>query len=127
VLVSPLIMVIDDEPDLMNMIVMYLKLWKFRVEGYTDPLEALESFRQNPSTYSLILTDIRMPYMNGIELACKILAIRSDVKVVIMTAYESNAESLAENLPMLKHNDILKKPFRLAEICQSVKKQLQTA
>jgi DNA-binding NtrC family response regulator len=121
-----LIMVVDDEPDLLCMVERYLKRWKFDTEGYTDPVKALNVFQSNPSRYSLVLTDVRMPHMSGIELTHKILTIKPDMKVVIMTAYEMTEEMLS-GVPVVRHSEILKKPFRLAEICESVKRKLQIA
>jgi DNA-binding NtrC family response regulator len=121
-----LIMVVDDEPDLMVMVTRYLKAWKFETEGYTDPVKALDAFQSNPSRYSMVLTDVRMPQISGIELARRILAIKPDAQVVIMTAYEVTKEMLV-GVPVVRHSEILKKPFRLAEICESVRRHLQIA
>lgn len=119
------IIVVDDEPDLLTMVVRYLKAWNFDVDGFTDPVEALGYFQKNPSFFSLVLTDVRMPRVSGIELAQHILRIRPDIKIMLMTAFQIDSLDLERSLPIVKHSDILEKPFRLAEICSGVKKQLQ--
>jgi DNA-binding NtrC family response regulator len=73
------IMIVDDEPDLLRMVEMYLKAWKFDVDGFTDPIKALTFLQKNPSFFSLVLTDVRMPHMSGLELAQHILRIKPDV------------------------------------------------
>lgn len=119
------IMVVDDEPDLLTMVTLYLKAWCFEVEGFSDPLEALEYFKNNSARVSLVITDIRMPSMTGLELAANILKIKPDAKLMLMTAFDVTSLELNANVPIAKRQDILKKPFRLAEICNGVKKQLQ--
>lgn len=121
------ILVVDDEPDLLRTVEMYLKAWNFDIDAFTDPVKALDYFKQNPTFFSLVLTDIRMPGMSGVEFANKILAIRPDMKIMLMTAYDIPPLKSEEGLPLVKYEDILKKPFRLADICQGVKKQLQIA
>jgi DNA-binding NtrC family response regulator len=120
-------MVVDDEADLLRMVEMYLKAWIFEVDGFTDPVKALGHFQKNPSFFSLVLTDVRMPQMSGIELAQHILRIKPETKIVLMTAFQIDSLDLETNLPVVEYKDILKKPFRLAEICGQVKKQLHIA
>lgn len=55
---------------------MYLKSWNFDVDGFANPVEALGYFQNNPSFFSLALTDVRMPHMSWLELAQHILWIR---------------------------------------------------
>ena len=105
---------------------MYLEKWGFEVDTFTNPLYALEVFKANPEQYSLMLTDIRVPEMTGIRLAKLVQEIKPSMKIVIMTAYEVTPDELSEHLPTISHEDILRKPFRLLQICTAVKKQLQT-
>ena len=123
---QPVIMVVDDEPDLRIMVERYLSVWKFDTEGYGDPVKALEAFRAGPSRYSLVLTDVRMPYMSGIEFANEILKITPDMKIVLMTAFDVT-DGMLSSLPTIGHSEILRKPFRLAQICDSIKKKVQIA
>lgn len=120
------IMAVDDEFDIIFVIRLYLEKWGFEVDTFTNPVYALEVFKANPEQYSLMLTDIRMPEMTGIRLAKLVQEIKPSVKVVIMTAYEVTPDELSEHLPSISYEDILRKPFRLLQICTAVKKQLQT-
>jgi DNA-binding response OmpR family regulator len=61
------ILVLDDDFDINNIIKLALQSHGYDVFGFTDPLLALEHFRINHSTYSLVLSDLRMPVMNGFE------------------------------------------------------------
>lgn len=120
-------MVVDDEPDLLRMVELYLKAWRFDADPFTSPIEALAHFKKNPSSYSLVITDIRMPDMSGLELAKHMLEIKQDMKIMLMTAFQIDSLELENSLPIIKRGDIIEKPFRLVEICNGVKKQLQIA
>jgi CheY-like chemotaxis protein len=119
------IMVVDDELDFVMIIRRYLEKWGYSVDTFMNPLYAYQIFKDNPDKFCLVLTDIRMPEMSGIRLANLLQEVKPDIKVVIMTAYEVTPDELHEHLPMITHNDILQKPFKLVQICNAVKKQLQ--
>lgn len=121
------IMVVDDELDILHVIRRYLEKWGFKVDTFSDPLYALQKFKESPGEYSLALLDIRMPEMSGVTLATLMRKVKPDIKIVIMTAFEIVAEDLQVSLPTIKHDDILQKPFKLIQICTTVKKQLQNA
>ncbi|MGI0039527.1 MAG: response regulator, partial [Nitrososphaera sp.] len=99
----------------------YLVKWGFEAEPFDDPVKALQRFRENPSAFSVVLSDVRMPGMDGIHFTKEVLKIRPATKIVMMTAFEQDGY-VCSNLPMIKKEDVLKKPFRLAEICTAVKK-----
>ena len=120
-------MVVDDEYDIVHIVRRYLERWGFSVDTYTNPAYALQIFRGNPERYSVILTDIMMPEMSGVTLATQMRKIKPDVKIVIMTAYEIEPDDLAMHLPTITHDDILKKPFNLIQICEAVKRHLSLA
>src|SRR5688572_11756337 len=104
------IMIVDDEPDVLRMVEMYLKSWGFEIDAFSDPVKALGYFQNNPTFFSLVLTDVRMPHMSGIELAAHLLRIKSGIKIMLMTAYQIDSLDLESSLPIVKYEDILKKP-----------------
>jgi DNA-binding NtrC family response regulator len=118
---------VDDEKDILDIIQKYLQKWDFAVDVYYDPVMAIRNFKAKLESYSLLLTDIRMPGMSGIDLAQKIIGIRPDVKVVLMTAFElEGMPHLIENgSTVVRRDEIIRKPFRLADICDAVKKKLK--
>ena len=119
------IMVIDDEFDILQIIRRYLEKWGFSVVTFSNPLLALQQFKDDPNAYSVVLLDIRMPELSGVALAAMMQKVKPDVKLIIMTAFEIFADDLKLSLPLIKSNNILRKPFKLVEICTAVKKQLQ--
>lgn len=120
------IMVVDDDYDIVHVVRRHLEKWGLSVDTFTNPLFALQMFKDNPGRYSVALLDIRMPEMSGIALAELMLKAKPDAKIVIMTAYEIVAEDMKHSLPTISRDDILKKPFTLIQVCNAVKKQLKT-
>lgn len=118
---SKSILVLDDEFDVMNIIKVGLqKKGSFEVYGFTDPVLALEHFKTNAEQYSLVISDIRMPEMNGYEFAKQVKKIKSDIKVFFMTAFEINKEEFSRVLPDIKINEFIQKPVSIKDLVKSV-------
>ena len=82
------IAIIDDEVEILNLLSRFLsRNPKFSVSNYANPLAALESL--NMSSYDIILLDIMMPQMNGLEVLEKIKEKNENQKVIMMTAYST--------------------------------------
>jgi DNA-binding NtrC family response regulator len=86
-MITKAIAIIDDEADLVNLFSEALKLNSFKVCAFTNPLEALNHIEKNPEDYGLIISDFKMPVMDGNELCTKLIQINSDLKVILMSAY----------------------------------------
>jgi CheY-like chemotaxis protein len=79
------VMTVDDEPDITYCLKVCLEeTGLVQVDGYVDPILALAKFK--PSTFDLVILDIRMPVMNGFQLYQKLKSIDDDVKVCFLTA-----------------------------------------
>jgi two-component system, OmpR family, response regulator ChvI len=108
------IMVVDDEPDALFTYKFLLSAEGYNVEAFTDPQEALKHFVQlsDPSSYyQLVLLDVRMPGLNGLQLFYRIKAISPNMKIMFCSALDI-AEELVSILPDIKYNDIIKKPVK---------------
>ena len=116
-------MVVDDEQDILWIVQRALQKYGFIVEAYSDPLKALESFASSPLDYVLIITDVRMPGMNGFQLAERIRAIQSGTKILFMTAFLAE-EINVNNRTTVHKRDIVEKPFTVKTICDQVKLRL---
>lgn len=117
-------MLVEDDEDILKIVEKYLIKWDFAVDAFSDPVLAWQHFQDHAAQYSLVLSDIKMPGMSGLELAKLMLMFKPNVKIVLMTAYELSQEEL--DLPVIRYEDILRKPFKLVEVCNAIKKQLQT-
>ena len=101
---------------------------------FSDPLRALEQFKSNVATskavYGLVVTDIRMPQMDGRTFASELLKIKPNVKIVFMSAFEMDRELLTtsplsnESLTNRRH---LQKPFPLIQLRNVVIEAVATA
>ena len=78
------ILLVDDEPDITRLVRMVLEDNGFVVESYTDPTLALSNFK--PGLYDLLLLDIKMPKIIGLDLYQKMSGIDSNVKICFLTA-----------------------------------------
>lgn len=119
-------MAIDDEPDILKIVELSLSRWGYSIDTFTDPVQALDSFRKSPQQYSLILTDVNMPGMSGSELVIRARNARPDIKVMVMTAFDVDKD-LKKALPALEGDGFLQKPFSVADVCVAVRRHMTEA
>lgn len=102
------VLILDDEKDILDIIKRFLDR-KNKIDSviYTDPLEALEIIKSGG--IDLLLTDIMMPQMNGVEVLVEVKKAKPNVKVIMMTAY-STIDKILE-CEKLGATDYVTKPF----------------
>jgi DNA-binding NtrC family response regulator len=120
-----MIQVVDDDFDILNTIKLYLQRVGLNVFGFKDPNLALEHFRINYKDYILVISDIRMPAMNGFEFVRKIREVRPAIKILLMSAFEINSTELSAGLEGSKVEGFLQKPISLHQLSSIVQKQLE--
>lgn len=81
------VLFVDDEPALVALTVRALSRLGYRMTGYSDPLQAFAVFKEQPTAFDGVVTDLSMPSMSGIALARKIHQIRSDLPIAMMSGY----------------------------------------
>jgi two-component system cell cycle sensor histidine kinase/response regulator CckA len=113
------ILVVDDELDIVAIFRQALRKHGYTVFGFTDPALALEHFKSNAKYYALVITDVRMPQMNGFELAASVRAIKPNAKIVFMSAFEVN--DLELTALGVRVSDFLRKPIDIRTLVQKVK------
>ncbi|MGZ5550668.1 MAG: response regulator [Nitrososphaeraceae archaeon] len=111
-------MVVDDERDILSIIKRGLESKnRFQVETFIDAESALESLKENPDDYyDLVLTDIRMPKINGFELYRRIKESNPHMKIVFITAFEINKEEFSKVIPSLDVIDFISKPVSMSTL-----------
>ena len=120
---SKVVLIVDDDPDMTSVFGLGLQDEGFEVYTFNDPLEALSQFR--PNLYDLLLVDINMPNMNGIDLSRRLLELDSNVKICFITAGEANIEVLRELYPTRGIGCFIKKPVTMDQLVRRVKAELE--
>ena len=82
------VLVVDDEPDAVEMLTVGLRRHGCDVVGHDDPLAALRAFEADPHGWDAVVTDRSMPVMTGPALAAKLRALQPDVAVILCTAFD---------------------------------------
>ncbi len=85
------IMVVDDEPDIGNMLSETLNLQGAEVSVFTNPREALKAFENNSEKFDLVITDETMPGLSGMHLAKQMMAMKPALPVILYTGYSEHA------------------------------------
>jgi DNA-binding response OmpR family regulator len=122
------ILLVDDESDITASLNMALVDYGFEVDSYNDPLAALSNFK--PNYYDLVILDVKMPEMNGLELYRELEKIHRQIKVCFITAagetyYEPLTEEAEEYRKM--HKDMfLQKPFSNKKLVEEIKKRIDS-
>jgi DNA-binding NtrC family response regulator len=106
------IAVVDDESDLADLFSEALKISNYDVCSFTDPTLAYEHIKENPDKYSLLITDYRMPQMNGLLLATKLLESNLSLKVIIMCSFQE-----LEYIPQFR---FIRKPISILKFVKIV-------
>jgi two-component system cell cycle response regulator CpdR len=117
------ILLAEDDDDMRRFLVKALERAGYDVADFDNGASAYERLREEP--FSLLLTDIVMPEMDGIELARRATEIDPDLKVMFITGFAAVALNPDSKAP--KDAKILSKPFHLRDLVNEVEKMLQAA
>jgi DNA-binding response OmpR family regulator len=125
---SPIrIMFVDDEKDILSTVKRGLESNNaFTVETFSSGESALQAFESHPETYyDLVITDIRMPKMNGFELYRRIKEKNQSMKIAFITAFEINKEEFNKVMPSVNVIDFISKPLSISSLITKLKSMLK--
>jgi DNA-binding response OmpR family regulator len=111
------ILIIDDDIDINNLFKLFLEYDGYNVDAFTDPIDALYSFRKN--VYDLVLLDLKMPKMNGMLLYEKLHSIDPDLLFCFITANREYIEHLKKSIVEIE-KIVIYKPILLSELRNKV-------
>jgi DNA-binding NtrC family response regulator len=114
------LLVVDDEPDIVHVLKLGLQQNGFLVDGFTNSEEALQSLKSNAESYCLVLSDVRMPGLSGIQLAKRVKEINPNVKVVLMTAFEIRDNEFSKVFPSTRVDGFVQKPNGIRELTNKI-------
>jgi two-component system cell cycle response regulator CpdR len=117
------ILLAEDDNDMRRFLAKALENAGFEVSSYDNGLSAYKRLREEP--FEMLLTDIVMPEMDGIELARRATEIDPDLKVMFITGFAAVALNPDSKAP--KDAKVLSKPFHLRDLVNEVDKMLQAA
>ncbi len=116
------ILLVDDEPPLVELGEQLLGQFGYHVCGYTSPLQALAAFRENPQAYDLLVTDQNMPKLTGDQLATKLQELRPDLPMIMITGFSERCDrSRARELGFTGY---LRKPVEISELTRAIRLSL---
>ena len=115
------ILLVDDEPAVMEMAARLLKRLGYKVTSQTDSVSALEVFRSNPGEFDLVITDYAMPKLTGLDFARKVLRIRPDMPILLCTGF---SEKITPDSVKELGAELLTKPYGMTQISEMVRKIL---
>jgi two-component system cell cycle response regulator CpdR len=117
---TPKILLAEDDNDMRRFLVRALSNAGYQVISFDNGRSAYERLREEP--FELLLTDIVMPEMDGIELARRATEIDPDLKVMFITGFAAVALNAAQQTP--KDAKVLSKPFHLRDLVNEVDRLL---
>jgi len=123
-----MISVVDDDPDISKLFYEVLRenIKDLDVFSFNDPISALKHFVENESNYALIICDLRMPGLNGLELLKKVKDKNSSVRTILTSGYNFDEDKLFQDY-MEKGiiNSNIEKPVTIQRLCQRVSEEIE--
>ena len=110
------IMLLDDEPDIVAVFRKGLESKGFEVDVFIDPEEALVQFK--PNYYDWIVTDIKMPKINGFQFYRKIKELDNKVRVIFLTAFDIFEQEAKIVFPDIEPTSFMKKPVSIDDLAK---------
>ena len=119
--------IVDDDPDIIMLFREALKsISGITIFTFTDPILALEHFQVNEYAYVLVLSDFKMPGLNGMEFLKKIKEVNSFVRTILMTAFQIEDKVFREYTKKKIINAFLQKPIGMHDLLKEVNTQLHS-
>ena len=116
------ILLVDDDESVATLEKQMLERMGYKVTSRLHSIEALEAFRSSPYTFDLVLTDMSMPKMTGVQLAEALLSIRPDTPIIICTGFSEHLTK--EKMASFGLKGLLMKPIVGKKMAKMVRKVL---
>ncbi len=116
------ILFVDDEPSLVRLARKMLEHLGYRVTAETDSVRALGLFRDAPSDFDLVITDMTMPRMSGDELVKRILAVRQGMPIILCTGHSNRMDG--ETALKMGIRKYMEKPLNMGKLARGVREAL---
>jgi DNA-binding NtrC family response regulator len=114
------LLIVDDDSDIVQVLKLGLQKNRFLVDAFTSPEEALQSFKSNAEEYCLVLSDVRMPGLSGIQLAKRVKEASPSVKVILMTSFEIRDSEFSKVFPSTQVDGFVQKPIGIKDLTKKI-------
>jgi two-component system, cell cycle sensor histidine kinase and response regulator CckA len=104
------ILFVDDEPSIVRLAQVMLKSLGHTVTAFGKPADALAALHAEPGAFDLLITDLTMPGMTGMDLARQVREVRPDLPIILSSGYADEVPE--ETLKALGIREVLPKPFQ---------------
>jgi len=122
-----MVCIVDDDPDIVLLFRDALKsISGITIFTFTDPILALEHFQVNEYAYVLVISDFKMPGLNGIEFIKKIKEYNRFVRTILMTAFQIEDKLFLEYTKKKIINAFLQKPIGIHDLIKEVNTQIHS-
>ena len=122
-----MVSIVDDDPNIIMLFHEALKsISGITIFTFTDPILALEHFQVNEYAYVLVLSDFKMPGLNGMEFLKKIKELNSFIRTILMTAFQIEDKVFREYTKKKIINAFLQKPIGIHDLLKEVNTQLHS-
>jgi len=115
------VLLVDDERSLLDFVSMVLRQAGHDVLSASSGVEALMLYSSYRANIDLVLTDVVMPSMNGVELADRLRALNPEVRILLMSGFVPDEIAVPENVQLLP------KPFQPSRLLEAISQSLATA
>lgn len=113
------ILLVDDEEAIIEANKMMLNHLGYSVLSFTSAIEAAEHFRNNPNSFDLLISDMNMPGMNGLELINDVRSIRNDLPVIVCTGFSSKLNNV--DIDKYNINKLIMKPLTIKDLSDNIR------
>jgi DNA-binding NtrC family response regulator len=122
-----IISIVDDDQDTSRLFRMILgeKMARYEVFSFNDSLSALEHFTENQNSYAMVITDLRMAGLNGLELLKKIKNVNPNVRTILISGFNVENQMFRDGMELGVIDTTLEKPVTIQRLCHRVKSELQ--
>jgi len=122
-----IVSIVDDELDITRLFQDSIsgKVNGTSVVSFTNPLTALEHFKDNKEAYVVVISDLRMPELNGLELLKNVKKLNPNVRTILTSAYEVDEDNKFQEYTKEGTIDLfLAKPVSIKRLCEEVSNML---
>ena len=113
---------VEDEKQIISIIHPNLEQLGYQVTSFSNSVDALETFKSNPDKFDVVITDLNMPFMTGMDLASGILKARPDIPVILCTGYSYLLDE--EKAKAVGIKELLLKPIEKQKLAYTIRKVL---